>query len=165
MRAIRITKSQRTTLEHLASLDWDSKVIRKDLSDLLRKMVEADTDDVPVHIGLLESALITNSNNKCIGIDSFGWARATRQARLVGLGDGNVGDMVVMGKWLSCQQWLPAQSLTIIDVLNKWVTWWPKAQAAIKPVLKKGLNEPITGPNPGVKDVKVKAATTGQGFR
>lgn len=128
------------------------------LGRLLSKIDKASEPTKSIDIKGLESTLILQSGKKVIALaDDAGKARAARQAKLLELDNDSISSMETMGRWIRNQKWLTGK-LTILDVLNKWSSWWPKALEA---------NHGNTNAGPGINGPsdEFTVRRTPQGFR
>lgn len=134
MRAIRLTKQEVLVIDTCV-VDIEVRRILgrqvKHLDSIASKICEANVAVKYPDGSTLEAALIDSSNGKVIGLEGHvSYARASRQAGLLGLTNADAPKMAIMGQWLSSQSWITS-SLTLLDVLAKWATWYPKAQHEI----------------------------------
>lgn len=138
MRGIRLTKDEVSLIEQVfndsyftSSMD-DNKSF-KARNSILSKISSAQAPSVNPSIKPLEDILVSNAGGKVIPLsDPLGYARASRQAGLLGLNDATGQDFATMGIWINTQAWIKTMNgfLTILDVLNKWSQWFPKAKAS-----------------------------------
>jgi hypothetical protein len=94
----------------------------------------------------LEAALEHACPGKVARLLPSGYGRASKRAAQLGA---TPDDVTTVGRWL--HRWWTRGTVTLLDVLNRWDTWLPKARAEAGP---QGLSEGF--------DVK---ADVGQGAR
>jgi hypothetical protein len=149
MRAVRFVKAEYAELvlllkENTGPDNADATPKRtKLLGSVLAKLEDANGPKQAsgVNIGPLESALVSAARGKVVPTVPGGYARASRQALLLGATLEQMGEV---GRWLSVQRWL-TNPVTIIGVLNKWPDWYPKAHASMPP---KGTQEGLGNAKP-----------------
>ena len=91
--------------------------IYKKLTDISEKNLSASA---------LEVAMEKTARGKLIRLASgAGYAAASKMATRLEV---TVEQATLVGSWLSVQGWL--SPVTLLDVLRKWDTWYPKALAA-----------------------------------
>lgn len=131
-RSLRLTKAERDFLKKAlgTAMDWShwgTKTV-KTAAGLLAK-VEASEERAPgVNVEPLEQALMRAARGKVVALEG-GFDRASRQAGSVKASEEL---MVTVGEWMARQSWLTGP-MTILDVLNKWYMWLPKARATQPP--------------------------------
>lgn len=137
MKAVRFSGAEVT---HLRSVLLDTGVGAR----ILAKLVKAETAPVSIDVRALENRLIETAAGRVIALCS-GWALASRRAAAIAPAD---DDIRAMGRWLSCQHWLTGP-LTLLDVLNKWDSWLPKARNHALPGVPAGLRSHVPKDNNG----------------
>lgn len=131
-RSLRLTKAERDFLKKAlgTAMDWShwgTKTV-KTAAGLLAK-VEASEERAPgINVEPLEQALMRAARGKVVALEG-GFDRASRQAGSVKASEEL---MVTVGEWMARQSWLTGP-MTILDVLNKWYQWVPKAKATQPP--------------------------------
>lgn len=147
MRGVRFTKNELETLQMIIGVaiedeheeGYPNNRTLKDLTSARSKLSKASE---PVEVGCdaaaLERALISRSMGKVVETTRGGYPRASRQATQCGA---TVDQMIIMGEWLARQKWR-TEPTTIIEVLNKWPEWFPKAKATANPL---GTREGLSG--------------------
>lgn len=171
MRGVRFTKAEVSLLELILAPDANlsglvlTPLQRRSASFIHTKLQDAQEATINPSIQPIERSLICGGKHKVIPLIT-GHARASKQA----------GECMVtaeqaqlVGEWMFNQQWIKGTS-TIIDVLNKWHQWYPKAVAwqeetkrGVKPGL--GLSNVDTGPSTNKSGQGIKVGHTAQGFR
>lgn len=132
-RSLRLTKAERDWLKTSIPLLLEIKLLDKGKSaklgaSVLAKVVASEERAPGIDIGPLEDALERAARGKVIRLEG-GFDRASRQAGAV---KASVELMVTVGEWMARQSWLTGP-MTILDVLNKWYMWLPKARATQPP--------------------------------
>jgi hypothetical protein len=141
-RGIRLTKAERVWLKaHLHDpcndYGWDAKDARL-AGSITQKLDASEEAPKGVAIEPIEEALIASARGKVVALEA-GHARASVQAKAVGATPETARKV---GEWMARQGWLQGPQ-TIIDVLNKWFQWLPKAKATEPPpALQAGLGAP-----------------------
>lgn len=140
-RGIRLTKQERDVLRILLDpategsdpgLDRKQKAAR---DSILAKLDASEEAPKGVSVEPIEDALIASARGKVVALEA-GHARASVQAKAVGA---TPEDAKLVGAWMARQGWLSGPQ-TLIDVLNKWYQWLPKARATEPPpALQPGL--------------------------
>lgn len=138
MRGVRFTKAEVEFLNSLAA-DWtEDDLGAKDWRAWCSIKAKLDKAQEPagVNVQPIEDALIKAAVGKVVALEG-GHARASVQAKNVGA---TPELAALVGGYMARQSWLHGP-LTLIDVLNKWHTWLPKARATEPPPgLEPGLN-------------------------
>lgn len=141
-RGIRLTKAERESLRVLlgpvnVNLNtYGSKLVR-DAATFLKKLEASEEAPKGVPIEPIEEALIAAARGKVVALEA-GHARASVQAKAV---KATPEDAKLVGAWMTRQGWLQGPQ-TVIDVLNKWYQWLPKARATQPPpALTPGLGD------------------------
>lgn len=165
-RGLRFTKAERDFLKFALgeAVDWGaygSKAF-KAAETVRAKVVESESAAATLDVAPIEAALIATARGKVIALEG-GFARARVQATAC---KATVDDAQMVGAWMSRQGWLTGP-MTLIDVLNKWHQWTPKARATQPPpALSPGLG--TDAPDARSPAAAGKAAAGGrstQGFR
>ena len=138
-RGIRLTKVERAALG--AWLDGELNGATHPapkaatLRSIHKKLLASEEATAGVDIGPIEAALVAAARGKVVALEA-GHGRASVQAKAVGA---TPETATVVGAWMARQGWLQGPQ-TVIDVLNKWYQWLPKARATEQPpALKPGL--------------------------
>ncbi len=164
-RGIRLTKAERDFLRaHLLEphgLKW-SKAEAKAVASILAKVEESEAAAKGVDIVPIEEALVAAARGKVIALEG-GHARASVQAKAVGA---TPADAAMIGAWMARQGWLTGP-MTVLDVLNKWFMWAPKARSTEPPpALAPGLGaDADTRQGPGTPGTPPPRGRTAPGFR
>jgi hypothetical protein len=132
MKGIRFTKPEIALIEFLGDAMQMGDKDRRIFDSILSKCHQVpSTKSSNPNIKPLEDVLIAQAPSKLIRLtEPSGYARASRQAGLLGITSDSTEQMAKIGAWINVQHWLPAGSLTILDVLSKWSNWYPKANNA-----------------------------------
>lgn len=142
-RGVRLTKAEREWLRRVLDnrggdeTHWDRRGSK--LADGLLKKLEA-SEETPkgVDIVPIEEALVAAARGKVVALEA-GHARASVQAKAVGA---TPETAKLVGAWMARQGWLQGPQ-TVLDVMNKWYQWLPKARATEPPPsLAPGLGKP-----------------------
>jgi hypothetical protein len=165
MRGVRFTRAEMAWLRQWldanrqADLDnADQKAVK--LADSVLAKLDAAQEPVGVDVGPLEEALEKAAMGKVVRLEG-GYARASRQAKNVGA---TPELMTLVGGWMGRQTWLHGPK-TIIDVLNQWHNWVPKARATEPPKgMEPGLNAEA-GPSPTAERRQAQGRRPKAGFR
>jgi hypothetical protein len=163
MRGVRFTKAEVQYLKGLLSVEG---AFPKHRIAVLAKLDKAN-EPAGVDVAPIEAALVKASVGKVVPLEG-GHARASVQARAMGV----TPDLAALvGGWMARQPWLHGPA-TLLDVLNKWHQWLPKARAtepppALQPGLKDGLaREPgREASDTGVPAKTARVAKRVPGFR
>ena len=135
-RGIRLTKQEREWLRRF--IEPQSRVESKGgklAQSVLQKLAASEEAPKGVSVEPIEDALIASARGKVVALEA-GHARASVQAKAVGA---TPEDAKLVGAWMARQGWLSGPQ-TLIDVLNKWYQWLPKARATEPPpALQPGL--------------------------
>ena len=139
-RGIRLTKAERDTLRKLLGAQYvdlstyGTRIVR-DAASILAKVDASEAETKGVDIRPIEDALVAAARGKVVALEA-GHGRASVQAKAVGA---TPETATVVGAWMARQGWLQGPQ-TVIDVLNKWYQWLPKARATEPPAhLPQGL--------------------------
>jgi hypothetical protein len=165
MRGVRFTKGElawlRTWLpvNRQADLDnADHKAVKA--ADSVMAKLEKAQEPAGVDVAPIEAALVKAAMGKVVELEG-GHARASIQAKNVGATP-ELAKLV--GEWMARTHWLHGP-MTLIDVLNKWHQWLPKARATEPPPsLQPGLNAE-TGPGTPTKRPAAQGRRQKAGFR
>lgn len=149
MRGVRFTKSELSALLNWADGERNGTThpspSAKDVAAIQSKLRSAATAPAGVSVRPLEEALIKAALGKVIPLEG-GYARASRMATLV---KATPEDAALLGAWMYRQGWMTS-AMTLLDVLNKWDFWMPKARAtAPPPGLPAGLGSHGRADGPG----------------
>lgn len=140
-RGLRFTKPERDFLKSAlgSAVDWAAFGAKeaKAAASILAKVEASESAPTTVDAAPLEAALIAGARGKVIALEG-GWPRARVQATAV---KATVEDARMVGEWMARQGWLLGP-MTLLDVLNKWHFWLPKARATQPPPrLEEGLGK------------------------
>lgn len=175
MRGVRFTAGEQQLLNELLSptpvlaIKLGTPAMRQKYATSIRnKLAKANEAGISVSIQPLERALIESAGHKVVPLLN-GYERASRQAGSLLI---TVDDCHLVGTWMLSQQWLNGK-FTILDVLNKWSSWYAKAisERDSKRPVKKGIgNEPKasttdTRPNIDESSTQPTIRRSSQGFR
>jgi hypothetical protein len=133
-RGIRLTKAERGALqewlENLGNppMGGPTNKEAKLAASILEKLRESEESPKGVDIVPIEEALVAAARGKVIALEG-GHARASVQAKAVGA---TPEGAAMVGAWMARQGWLTGP-MTVLDVLNKWYMWLPKARATEPP--------------------------------
>lgn len=152
-RSIRFTKAERDLLK-LILTEWADGTalvkMAKTARGIVAKVKASEEAEATVDVGPIEEALVAAARGKVIALEG-GHARARVQATAV---KATVEDAKLLGGWMARQGWLTGP-MTLLDVLNKWYMWLPKARTTQPP--------PALGPGLGTDAPDVRSAPpTGQ---
>jgi hypothetical protein len=126
---------------------------------ILAKLDAAETAPSGVAVKPIEDALVLAGQGKVVALES---GHATVSKRLTAM-KVTAEDAAMVGKYLARSQFFSGP-FTLIDVLNKWHSWLPKARVTEPPpTLQPGLNGTGQGPAPAGK--ATQGRRTPQGFR
>lgn len=130
-RGIRLLKAEREFLKGLlAQSEWlERPKLAKTAASILQKVVDSETAPAGVPIAPIEAALIA-ATAKVVALEA-GHDRASKMAATV---KANPEQAKVIGEWMQRTHWLHGPQ-TVLDVLNKWYQWLPKARATEPPKL------------------------------
>jgi hypothetical protein len=129
MKGVRFTKAERDLLERVLSVKhvdltcWGSKA-PKVADSILQKLRAAVDAPKGVDIVPVEEALVRAARGKVVPLED-GHAVASRRAQQMKVTP-ELAEMV--GAWMALQG-----PQTILDVLNKWFQWLPKARSTVPP--------------------------------
>jgi hypothetical protein len=163
VKGVRFTKAELELLRALLCLitpnspkaDWKAR------NSLLAKLEAAVEAPKGVQVQPVEDALVAAAHGKVLKLEG-GHAMASRRCT-----DAKVTpeDAKLVGGWMARQPWLTGP-MTLLDVLNKWYQWLPKARATQPPpALQAGLGTNGTGQGPAQAGPAPKVGRTPQGFR
>lgn len=171
MRGVRFTAGERDLLDlilaapHTQALATKPLLVRY-LTSIRNKLAEACEPTLGVHVQPLEQALILAANHKVVPLLN-GHERASRQAGSLLC---TIEDMSLVGEWMLRQSWLTGK-FTILDVLNKWSSWYAKAisdrdaSKGPKKGIGNGQSTADTGQNINRPSQAVAVKRPTQGFR
>ena len=92
---------------------------------LVAKLNRVAGETTNVSAGAIEQAMLGPAKGKLVKLATGpGYAAASKMATRLSV---TVEQATTVGKWLCAQGWLGPQ--TLLDVLRKWDTWYPKAKA------------------------------------
>lgn len=132
-RGIRLLKAEREFLKALLgpSMDYShrGKKAVALAESILTKVEESESKAKGVPVAPIEEALIAAARGKVLQLDPAAYGRASRMAEAV---KATPEDAKRIGAWMARQGWLN-QEQTLLDVLNKWYQWLPKARATEPP--------------------------------
>lgn len=138
-RSLRLAKAERDWLKSIlapTSMDWSALGGTKSVklaASILAKVEESEERSPGVDARPIEDALLKASRGKVVRLEGEGgYGRASRQAGAV---KATPELATLIGEWMARQGWLHGP-MTVLDVLNKWYMWLPKARATEPP---KGL--------------------------
>lgn len=139
-RGIRLTKAEREVLVAVLG-EWADTTSLARQARAARSVVEKvmASEEAPKGVAIepIEEALIAAARGKVVALEA-GHARASVQAKAV---KATPEDAKLVGAWMTRQGWLQGPQ-TVIDVLNKWYQWLPKARATQPPpALTPGLGD------------------------
>lgn len=165
MKGVRFTKAELSVIEdalkslthgYEMEIDGAPKHPIHSIRNKLRAAVEAPKG---VDIRPMEAALVKAARGKVIELEG-GHSVASNRATSMKVTQEQV-EMV--GAYMARQNWLTSP-MTILDVLNKWFTWLPKARATEPPpTLEAGLGS-STADRPN-KRVPSRVGKASSGFR
>lgn len=137
-RSVRFTKAERELLGFaLGGVVPFTPKQAKVRDGIFKKLSDSEAAAATVDVGPIEEALIATARGKVVALEG-GYPRARVQATAVGA---TVDDAKLLGGWMARQGWLTGP-MTLLDVLNKWVMWIPKARATQPPpALEQGLGD------------------------
>jgi hypothetical protein len=161
-RGIRLTKAERAWLsDALGNVAWGGKG-EKLSKAILDKVAASEESPKGVDIVPIEEALVAAARGKVIALEG-GHARASVQAKAVAA---TPETATMVGAWMARQGWLTGP-MTVLDVLNKWYMWLPKARATEPPpALSPGLGaDADTRPGPGTPGKPPTGGRSTPGFR
>jgi hypothetical protein len=166
-RGIRLTKAERDTLRKLLSAQYvdlscyGTRIV-KDAASILAKVDASEETPKGVDVAPIEEALIAAARGKVIALEG-GHARAAVMAASM---KATPETATIVGAWMGRQGWLQGPQ-TLIDVLNKWYQWLPKARATEPPpALTPGLGTDATdGRGPAAAGQKAAGRRSTPGFR
>lgn len=165
-RGLRFTKPERDFLKHAfgTAVDWGAFGTKeaKLAASILTKVVASESAPNTVDAAPLEVALIAGARGKVIALEG-GWPRARVQATAV---KATVEDARMVGEWMARQGWLTGP-MTLLDVLNKWNMWVPKARTTQPPpALSPGLGaDAPDARSPAAAGNAAPGGRSTQGFR
>lgn len=145
MKGVRFTKAELALLNDLLSMSEDDPKALKLKASIVAKLAAAVDAPKGVQVQPVEDALVAASHGKVIKLEG-GHAIASRRCT-----DNRVTpeDAALVGAWMARQGWLTGP-MTLLDVLNKWPSWLPKARVtAPPPLVAPGLNGVVTQGTPG----------------
>ena len=128
-----------------------------------KRNAAAATEDKPagVNPGPVQDAMVAAAHGKVIALEG-GHAQASRRCTDMKV---TVEDAKLVGEWMARQHWLTGP-MTLLDVLNKWYSWLPKARATQPPpALPAGLGSDGAGQGPATTGGATKGRRAPQGFR
>lgn len=163
MRGVRFTKAELELLNGLLVMVTPQATpgMWKARNSIMAKLAAAVEAPKGVQVQPVEDALVAASHGKVIKLEG-GHAMASRRCT-----DAKVTpeDAKLVGEWMARQPWLTGP-MTLLDVLNKWYQWLPKARATQPPpALQAGLGTNGTGQGPAQAGPAPKVGRTPQGFR
>lgn len=169
-RSIRFTKAERDFLKLVLgpTMDWShlgTKVV-KTAAACLKKLEESEEQTAGVEVGPIEEALIAAARGKVLALEG-GFGRASVMAASMKV---TPELAALVGSYLARNNFFTGP-FTLLDVLNKWYQWLPKARATAPPTsLPSGLGPAgkTDAPDVGSPAAAGKAATSGRrapGFR
>lgn len=140
-RGVRLTKAERELLKQLftpgasdlsrpRTMDLSSfgRSANKTALAILAKVEASEESGRGVDIVPIEEALVAAARGKVVALEA-GHARASVQAKAVGA---TPETAKLVGAWMARQGWLQGPQ-TVLDVMNKWYQWLPKARATEPP--------------------------------
>lgn len=172
MRGVRFTKAERELLEQCLDVtthDWSCFGTKANglVAGILAKVRAAVEAPAGVSVKPIEDKLIKASRGKVIPLEG-GHAVASRRLTAMKVTEEQAE---LVGAYMARQGWLTSP-MTLLDVLNKWYQWLPKARATEPPPnLPAGLGPAGApserGPSEGPAAPSKAAAgrRTAQGFR
>lgn len=166
MRGVRFNKAELAYLLDLLEYEIVGEPAKaRKLSASIREKLQKAQEPAGVDVGPIEDALVKASLGKVVPLEG-GYARASRQAKAVGVTP-ELAELV--GKWIARQHWL-SSPLTLIDVLNKWHQWLPKARATepppgMEPGLQRGPGEKVNHGKAGSSTPAERPAPAGRGAK
>lgn len=145
-RGVRFTKAEREWLRSWlpANVAAEEGSKRAKLGEaVLAKLLASEEAPATVDVAPIEEALVAFARGKVIALEG-GFPRARVQATAC---KATVEDAKLVGGWMARQGWLTGP-MTLLDVLNKWHMWLPKARATQPPpALQPGLGtDAVQGP-------------------
>lgn len=137
-RSIRFTKAERDVLCSVLT-EWADATAMVKMAKTARAVVakvrESEEQQVGVDVAPIEEALIASARGKVLALEG-GYGRASAQARSV---QATAEQAALIGAYLARNNFYTGP-FTLLDVLNKWYQWLPKARAtAPPPALGPGL--------------------------
>lgn len=172
-RGIRLTKTERESLRVLigpvnVNLGSHGSKLVRDAAAILRKLSDSEETPKGVDIVPIEEALIAAARGKVIPLEGGHAQASVRAAQMKATPE----DAALVGAYLARTAYF-TQPMTVLDVLNKWWSWLPKARAsAPPPSLAPGLGsnglarEPTEASgNAGVQKPAGRMAKSVPGFR
>lgn len=132
-RGVRFTKAERAFIRAAFARETGRTALA-----ILAKLDAADVAAPGVDVGPIEEALMAAARGKVLAMEG-GFGRASVMAAAV---NATPETAAMVGAWLARTAYF-TQPMTLLDVLNKWHTWLPKARATQPPPAL----EPGLGPN------------------
>lgn len=171
MRGVRFTKAELAFLRNVLGVmkepgtvwDWScfGTKVKEHATSLLAKLDAAETVPAGVAVKPIEDALIKSSHGKVLALEG-GHAVASRRLTQMKV---TAEDAELVGAYMARQQWLTSP-MTLLDVLNKWYQWLPKARATQPPPsLAPGLGGDGTGQGPAPAGKATTGRRPAPGFR
>lgn len=166
MKGVRFTKAEVACLRawcdgELGHTTQTSDTPPKVVRSILTKLDAAETAPSGVAVKPIEDALIRTSHGKVLALEG-GHAVASRRLTAMKV---TVEDAELVGAYMARQTWMTSP-MTLLDVLNKWYQWLPKARATQPPPsLAPGLGGDGIGQGPAPAGKTVTGRRPAQGFR
>jgi hypothetical protein len=165
MKGVRFTKAEANVIRDALDCLVDGVVgdlkPKHPYHTIKAKLDAAENGESGVAVKPIEDALVKASRGKVLPLEG-GHAIASRRMTAMKV---TVEEAELVGEWMSRQGWL-SSAMTLLDVLNKWYQWLPKARATQPPPsLAPGLgaNGTRQGPDPAGKAAPGRRSP--QGFR
>lgn len=145
MKAIRLTRAEAVRVLQWAGGDAD------DLSGTITSKLRAAMQEAPKGVAVqpLEEALIKAARGKVVPLVAAGGGTFARASRTATELKATPEDAAILGAWMARQGWMRG-TFTLLDVLNKWPSWFSKAKAEEAP---RGLPEGLDGRRKETADV------------